>query len=461
MIKKLQFLGDSYKFSHPEFYGDGITNVFTNFVPRALRFYQPHHSDTVVAFGAMEVAKQLQEISDQFFNNEFDVEEYNRVIKGDKLITAEMWLELKELGYLPIKIKAVKDGTAVSVQTPVMHVETTNSQFFWLGQYLETFISQIYWVTTTAATKSRDIRYLIDLYENQTSDTKGNSWRAHDFGCRGHQGTEGSVLVGMAHLLFNGGSDTTIAQARLCELYHDFETNPVVNATEHSVMCSRGEEDEEKLLQRLLNEYQDNMLSIVIDGFDQDNFVDNLLPKYKEQILARKFPLVIRPDSGDITEVMVKYAKSLDKTFGSTVNSKGFKVLNNVALLWGDGCTYDKISETLMKLMVNDFALDNFLFGVGSYWYMDSTRDTFNMAIKATAIEREDGTIFNTMKKVKSDTSKASLSGLVAVDKDLNVIQNCRNKSEFEFYDTGREIYFFNGTKRSELWSEVINNAND
>lgn len=453
MKKSLEYLGDAYKYAHKDLYSKNITNIFTNLVAREFRYLETT-DDVIVSFGANELAVQLNEISYEFFRLPFNDRKYNMIIKGDKILTPKDWKELHELGYLPIIIKAVKDGTNTKVQTPLLHIETTDKRFFWLGQFLETWISQTYWPMVTSAVKSRKLKLVMDKYTEMTSDAEDNSWRIHDFGCRGHQGTEGSILMGQGHLLFNGGSDTVVAQERLLDTYKDFETNPIVNASEHSVMCSHGEIGEELLIKRLLEDYKDTLLSIVIDGFDQDNFIYNTIPKFKETIQKRNIPLVLRPDSGEMTPTMMKYIVNLDNTFGHTINSKGYKVVNNVNLIWGDGCTDENINKLLEVAQLNGYSVDNFLFGVGSFYYVSTTRDSLSIAVKGTAVELDDGTIFNTMKKVKSDPSKASLSGLCAVDENGNVVQDIKTKEEFDKIDT-RKTYFKDGRIFLDTWTQI------
>lgn len=442
-MKYLELLGDAYKYAHKDFYDKGVTNIYSNLVPRKFRFFESF-DEKIAVFGNKILAHELDKLAKEFFSREDVPGAYDLIVKGEKLLTKNDWNSLrnkyKDSGKLPLLIKGVKEGSLVDVQTPVLHVEVTDPEFFWLGQYLETFISQTYWPAITAATKSRELSAWMQFYTYSTSDSKDNFWRLHDFGCRGHVGVEASQLMGAGHLQYCSGSDSIAAQTYLHEVYGKKDFPNIVNATEHSIMCSYGEEKENNLIGKILKDYEDMLVSIVIDGFDQDKFIYETVPSFKETIIKRKMPLVLRPDSGEMEETLMKYIKFLDKTFGHTVNSKGYKIVNHINLLWGDGCTDENIDKTLETAMMEGYSVDNFIFGVGAYYYQSSTRDTLSIAIKATAVEK-DGKILNTMKKVKSDKSKASLSGLCAVDEDLNVIQDIKTYEEFEKIDKREVIY--------------------
>jgi nicotinamide phosphoribosyltransferase len=134
---------------------------------------------------------------------------------------------------------------------------------------------------------------------------------------------------------------------------------------------------------------------MVSDTYDYWNMVENIIPACKKEILDHNGKLLIRPDSGDMVEITIRTINSLWDTFGGTVNSKGYKVLDpHIGLIYGDGCTLNRVHEIYEKLKELGFAATNVVFGVGAFCFhalFDDnnkmtviTRDTFGIAMKAT-----------------------------------------------------------------------------
>lgn len=233
---------------------------------------------------------------------------------------------LHDLGYLPIEIKALPEGTLCPIKVPALTFKNTHPDFFWLTNYFETLISTTLWLPMTSATSAR--LYLKELMRHAKDTgfdtTPGLSFLCHDFSMRGMAGVEAAVMSGMAHLTAFTGSETIPAIDAL-EKYYNANSNEeliaaTVPATEHSVMCAGGMEDEYETFHRLITEvYPNGPISIVSDTWDFWQVMTSFLPKLKQEILARNGRLIIRPDSGTpediicgVTEDVVHIKESFD-----------------------------------------------------------------------------------------------------------------------------------------------------
>jgi nicotinamide phosphoribosyltransferase len=433
---------DGYKADHRRQYPDGTEYVYSNFTPRQSRI---DGVTEVVFFGLQYFVKEylIERWNKGFFERPKDevVREYQRRMDnylGKDAVPCDHIGELHDLGYLPIKIKALKEGTLTPIGVPVFTIVNTLPKFFWLTNYFETLMSNIIWKPITSATTAFQYRKRFDEYAEKTGYDKGFiQWQGHDFSFRGMSGNEDSLLSGAGHLLSFTGTDTIPAIDFLEKYYNansDLELiGGSVPATEHSVMCMGEEESEINTFKRLIIElYPNGIVSIVSDTWDFWKVMTEYLPSLKSEILARDGRLVIRPDSGDpvkiicgdyetpeslLTEYQRKGAyELLWDIFGGEINDKGFKVLNSkVGLIYGDSITLTRQKKILELLEAKGFCASNLVLGIGSFTYEYVTRDTFGFAMKATwgqvnGIEKD---IF---KNPKTDSGfKKSAKGLLCV----------------------------------------------
>jgi nicotinic acid phosphoribosyltransferase len=103
--------------------------------------------------------------------------------------------------------------------------------------------------------------------------------------------------------------------------------------------------------------------------------------------------------------------RAADKVFGSTVNKKGFKVLNGCGVIQGDGVNYTTISNILDATIQLGFSVENVAFGMGAGLLQKLNRDTMSFATKLSHIRYADGTVRDIMKTPKTDAAKFSLPG--------------------------------------------------
>jgi nicotinamide phosphoribosyltransferase len=320
---------------------------------------------------------------------------------------------LHDLGYLPISVKAIEEGTLVPIKVPVLTIYNTHPDFYWVTNYLETIISNLLWKPMTSATIAHAYRKLLTKWQEKTDAERGwfVDWQAHDFSMRGMDSVEAVRSSGVAHLTSFSGTDSLPAIYGARKFYN--ETGFVggsVNATEHSVMCAGGSDDEVGTFRRLLETYPTGILSVVSDTWDLWKVCTEHVVTLKEEILARDGKLVIRPDSGDPVDILCGLANtgraakgdSHDSTnaaykgviellwdvFGGTVNEQGYKVLDShIGAIYGDSITLDRAEQICSRLETKGFASTNVVFGVGSFTYQYNTRDTFGFAMKATYVE--------------------------------------------------------------------------
>lgn len=442
-------LCDFYKISHRQQYPQGTEVVYSTWTPRSGK--HANGITEVVAFGFQGVLKEITEVFDSGFFNKTKAEvitEYSRVIKNCLFVpnpdTSHIE-ELHDLGYLPIKVKALEEGTLVPFRVPMLTIENTNNRFFWVTNFLETALSSNLWKPSTTATIARQYKHILNRYAGETTGSiTGVEFQGHDFSMRGQSGVEDSARSGVGHLLSFVGTDTIPAIMYAEEFYNaDIEKELIgcsVPASEHSVMCASGKNDELETYRRLIEDvHPTGIVSIVSDTWDLWYVITNILPKLKDKILARNGgegsidKVVIRPDSGNPADILCGDANNSDSNarkgviellwdiFGGTVNDQGYKVLNShIGAIYGDSITPIICEDICERLKDKGFASTNVVFGIGSYTYQFITRDTLGFAMKATSvtINGVETPIFKDPKT--DDGTKKSAKGRVGVYRDNN-----------------------------------------
>lgn len=431
------FYTDAYKLDHRRQYPEGTTNVYSNFTNRGSRKEGINH---VVNFGLQAFLKDiLVDRFQKFFDAPEDevAEEYTRKVNsilGPNEVGNDHIRALHRKGYLPLRFCQVPEGTLVPIKIPSFTVENTDPEFFWLVNYIETVVSASVWQASTSATLAHHFRRILDLGAEKTSSVPEMvDWQGHDFSFRGMSSIESAQASGAGHLLSFTGTDSLTALDWIDKFYpgENGLVGGSVPATEHSVMCAGGEEDEQKTFERLLKLYPTGILSIVSDTWDFFGVIEKggILDRLKKEILARDGKLVIRPDSGDPADIICGNPRAEECTneykgaiellwelFGGTVNDKGFKELDpHIGLIYGDSITDERAADIIARLAEKGFASTNVVFGVGSFTYQYNTRDTFGSAMKATSVVIN-GEQKNIQKNPKTDNGlKKSATGRLAV----------------------------------------------
>jgi nicotinamide phosphoribosyltransferase len=446
-------LTDGYKVDHRSQYPEGTTLVYANLTPRKSRM---SGVEKVVFFGLQYAIKKylIEEFNRNFFQvpKAQVVAKYKRRIEaylGAGAITYEHIEALHDLGYMPLEIRALPEGTRVPMRVPMFTIHNTIPEFFWLTNYLETLLSAAIWLPCTSATTAAEYRRMIDNYTELTgSDPAFVDWQGHDFSFRGMGGVEAALLSGAAHLLSFAGTDSIPSIDFLEEYYNADAENELIGgsvpATEHSVMCMGTQADEIGTFRRLIEKvYPKGIVSIVSDTWDFWQVITEFIPELKPIILKREGKVVIRPDSGDPVHIICGdpnaapgspehkgAVECLWDTFGGSITAKGFKLLDpHIGVIYGDSITLERCKAICDHLIAKGFSTGNIVFGIGSYTYQYVTRDTFGFAMKATYGE-VNGVGRAIFKEPKTDDgTKRSARGLLRVDcneqGELILTDNC------------------------------------
>lgn len=510
---------DFYKIGHVMMYPKGMDFLYSNFTPRSTKWFpapeEGSYDGNIVFVGLQGFLKSYTKLwNDEFFSKDIEdiINEYTTVvsegmfIKPEEVYTAHIY-SLHSLGFLPLLVRALKEGSVVPAKTPVFTIENTVSGFGWLVNYLETVFSNALWKPCVNATLAREYRNICERYAHVTSSpSEFVDWQCHDFSYRGLTCPEEGMSTGFAHLTSFKGTDTVPALL-YARAYYGVEEGDIyggsVYATEHAVACanitSEGGKDDDSSrfygevawFKRYITEVvPKGIASYVADTYDFWGVLVNVLPVLKDTIMKRDGKLVLRPDSGDPVLIVTGYRtygedtplykndvvgvnqviynqkviNDLDETytsyeairlfngtgytyyhlslvgdkyvigdameecvakgavqvlfdlFGGTYTERGYAVLDShIGLIYGDSITLDIAETILERLMSKGFASCNIVFGVGSFTYQYSTRDSLGFAMKATAMTL-DGVVRPLQKDPKTgDGLKKSAKGRLGV----------------------------------------------
>jgi nicotinamide phosphoribosyltransferase len=484
---------DGYKVGHGPLYADDTTQVYSNLTPRSDKIYLRNctkfYDGMLVFVGAQGAVQEIQEMwQDSFFGvpKEKAIGKFARrmsVYLGGKVKAEDQLAELHDLGFLPLHIKALEEGTKVKMGVPVLTITNTLPPFFWLVNYLETVLSDLTWKTATNATIAAEYKAICKHYAEITdTDDFTVSIQCHDFSMRGMSGPEDAARAGFAHLTSFIGTDTLPAMD-YAEDYYNADPDGLIAisvvATEHAVATNNilsieqglnhdhnTRLDAELIFMKdlITRKHPTGIVSYVADSFDFWSVLTDILPALKNTILSRGSQgltpgkLVIRPDSGDPVKVVCgdeeaevgspEYKGAIEvlwETFGGTITDKGYKMLDShIGLIYGDSITTKRAEEILRRLVDKGFASGNVVFGVGSYTYQCNTRDTFGFAVKAT-YSVVNGIPVNIFKDPKTDSGKKSAKGLLFVgyntDGGISLYDNVSEEEEADEQNRLKTIF--------------------
>ena len=355
------FLIDFYKHGHVIQYDKRTKQIWSNWTARSSRTER----QSVVFFGLQYFIKRylIEEFNHNFFNRPWALieAEYNEVIQktlGIQNPKTDHIKYLHNLGYLPLDIYALPEGDTVPIKVPSIVVTNTDDNCFWLPNYIESIMSNVLWKGSTSATTAQEYRRLFIRHALRSGETDLSfvDWQGHDFSFRGMSGLEDAVLSGMGHLTSFSGTDTVPAIIAAHDYYGaDYSVGGSVPATEHSVMCSYGQEDEFETFKHLITEvYPTGIVSIVSDTWDLWKVLTDYIPRLKDTILARDGKVVIRPDSGDPVKIICGDDSSVSSAitpkqqgtlrllanFLGVHGGPGLPLINNAGAIYGDRSWY-------------------------------------------------------------------------------------------------------------------------
>lgn len=400
---------DSYKASHWLQYPPNVTRAFFYLESRG----SDRDWNETVFFG-------LQYLLKNFFLAPFTqemVEEAHEVITAHGLpFNYEGWTRLvkKHGGKMPLRIRAVPEGSVVPLRNALMTVETTDEEFAWLGSWFETQLMRI-WYGITVATQSFQIKKDVYRFLQETADDADAEipFKVHDFGSRGVSSQETAAVGGAAHLVNFMGTDTMAALLFHRRFYNSEMAGFSIPAAEHSTITAWGRESEAEAYRNMLKNFArpGALVAVVSDSWNIFNAVERIWgEQLRQEVIDSGATVVIRPDSGEPVEVVSKVARILAEKFGYETNSKGYKVLRNVRIIQGDGVNQESIRQILERLKTEGFSASNIAFGIGGSLLQKVNRDTLRFAYKCSAVVI-DGKLREVYKQPVTDTGKISKRG--------------------------------------------------
>jgi len=384
--ENLVLLADAYKYAHHKLYYPGTSQIYSYLESRGGMF------DETVFFGLQYFLKEY--LQGQAFTQQ-DLDEAEgfllQVFGRDDVFDKNRFQYIldKYDGRLPVRIKAVAEGTAVPVHNVLMTIENTDPECFWLTNFLETLLMQV-WYPCTVATLSNQVKKVVTQFYAETATEgaeAGIDFVLNDFGFRGVSSVESAKLGGAAHLLNFNGSDNLAGSGMAINYYNAQKVYGLsIPATEHSICTLLGKEGELEVFRHVLHTFPEGIVACVSDSYNIFRAcADYWGEELKAEILNRKGTLVIRPDSGDPVMTLLKIFEILFQQFGYTVNAKGYKVLpQQVRVIQGDGVNYNSIIKIYEALKTNGISAENLVLGMGGALLQKIDRDTQRYALKCS-----------------------------------------------------------------------------
>ncbi|XP_048879124.1 nicotinamide phosphoribosyltransferase 2 isoform X1 [Brienomyrus brachyistius] len=460
---------DSYKITHYKQYPPDISKVYSYFECRSRN---EGHFNEVVFFGLQYLLKKYLAGPVVTEDKIQEAKIFYQLHFRQPVFDEEGWRKIleKHNGRLPICIKAVPEGKVIPRGNVLFTVENTDPDFYWLTNYIETMLVQM-WYPITVATISREFKKILAKHLKATSGSlEGLDFKMHDFGYRGVSSQESAALGGAAHLV-NFCSTDTVAGIQMVRRYYDCAMAGFsIPAAEHSTIISWGKNREKEAFESLLDQFPSGPVSVVSDSYDIFNACKRIWgDELKERVMERSADstLVIRPDSGDVAETLLQVIKILEDCFGSSLNSMGYKLLPScLRIIQGDGIDLGSVDEILKKLRDKGWSAENVFFGCGSALLQKINRDTLNCVFKCSYVETN-GRGMDVWKQPVTDPSKGSKRGRLSLRRNsggfIETVERGAGKPEEDLLVT----VFENGSilqeytleeirKNAQLWQEDI-----
>ena len=505
-MKYPHMTSDFYKWSHIEQYVHNTTRVYSNMTPRSDRLTNIIDSNGKMVFFGLQfaLAHMVEQWDQNFFKKDKEkvIKRFARRVKNSigpeygKQMVGSLG-KLHDLGYLPIEVRSIEEGNWVNMGIPLFVVSNTMDEFFWLVNYLETYLSAMIWPMSNAAMVSSQYHKTAKRWAEKSDAPDFWLWIAcHCFAARGHRGIEDSTISGMGHMLFSSGTDTGWAIDYIEDYYGaDSDSELVgcsVNAFEHATATQRiayyrnvlGYEhaERESLRDLCVNVYPTGILSYVADSEDYFRLISEDLAALKDEIEARQpdslglCKVVVRPDSSPKSplEVIVGDPEGEDElqrkgtlqilweNFGGTVNDKGLRVLNpKIGVIYGEAIDGEMQERIYEQMVAKGWCVSNVLMGVGSYGFLrGASRDSYSIAIKGTH-SIVDGLPVSMQKNPKTAmNSKKSACGLLRVEKENGEYVLYENQTPDQFETGELKLSFRDGQfVNFQVWKDIKERA--
>lgn len=449
LINNIITQADSYKFSHYEQYPENTKSVFSYIESRGSDI-----SDKIMMFGVQYFIKKY--LSKPITQDDINFAEKFAALHGEPFNKEGWEYILKNYnGYLPIKIKSLKEGTVVPTHNVMLTVENTDPNVAWITSFIETMLLRGIWYPSTVATVSYTAKKIIYSFLKKTSDSPENEiwFKLQDFGARGVSSLESAGIGGAAHLVNFKGSDTISGIMLAMEYYNAGVCGFSIPAAEHSTTTIKGRDGEFAQMERMVDKFakRGKMFAVVSDSYDIYNAVENYWCKagLLKRVKNAGAIAVIRPDSGDPTKIPVELIEMIMKHEGYYINTKGYRVLPDyVRIIQGDGMNLKTIEELYTNLERAGLSASNVTVGMGGGLLQKLDRDTFKWAMKAS-YANVDGVDIDVYKDPITDTGKRSKKGKLTcvlegngnnvevVNKRINEVKNTDIVLLNTVYDNG------------------------
>lgn len=484
------YLADGYKISHFQMYKDGTEVVYSNFTPRSNKHAPAGNNGKVLNFGQQYAVRYIVE---HFRENFFSVPKEDVINDIKTNLSQYLGVEydtthieaLHDLGYLPLQIRSLTEGTESAIKIPILFLYNTDTRFAWVTNYIETILSNMLWQPITTATNVLLMKRIVTeaVLKTDKDALPATDFMLHDFSMRGLTGLDAAIGSGMAFAAVSKGSDSLPAIKGLQHYYGASDSSVYsVMASEHSQMTAGGEEGEFDIYKDLLTKFPNGIISLVSDSFSLWRVLTDYLPRLKDLILSRNGKTVIRPDSGNPVDIICGKIRKMSMkghqydaeckgviellwdVFGGTINEQGYKVLNpSISMIYGEAINQNNIKEIFARLEAKGFAASNCFFGQGSFSVQFVTRDTWGMALKCIAQQR-DGVLIEIFKDpITDDGVKKSAKGLTVVYKNADGEHYLKdqatleevNSKENELKVIFQDGIFYNQTTISEIRERI------
>lgn len=467
--ENLILLADAYKYAHHKFYYPGTTQIYSYLESRGGMF------DETIFFGLQYFLKEYLQ-GPAFTQQDLDEADgfLQQVFGRDDVFDKSKFQYIldKYNGHLPVKIKAVAEGTAVPTSNVLMTIENTDPECYWLTNFLETLLMQV-WYPCTVATLSKQIRKVVTQFYNETATEgaeAGIDFVLNDFGFRGVSSVESAKIGGAAHLINFSGSDN-LAGSGMAINYYDAQKvyGLSIPATEHSICTLLGRDGELGIFRHVLHSFPTGTIACVSDSFN----IFKACKEYwggelKEEILNREGTLVIRPDSGDPIMTLLKIFEILFETFGFTTNTKGYKVLPpQVRVIQGDGVNYAEIINIYNALKANGISTENLVLGMGGALLQKVDRDTQKFALKCSSAVINGNEVAVEKSPTEMDTNgnitpsfKKSKGGRLKLVKINGIFKTVNQQEHLELADELHTVFENGELMNTITFEQVKANAN-
>ena len=441
---------DSYKLSHFVQYPPGTSHVYSYIESRGGSY------DRTLFFGLQAFLREY--LTKPITQRDIDQAEQIARKHGEPF-NRTGWEHIlrQHNGLLPVAIRAVPEGTVVPTRNVLLTIVNTDPACFWLTSYLETALLRAIWYPTTVATRSYHAKQTILGFLERTGDPALIDFKLHDFGARGASSQETAMLGGMAHLVNFMGTDTLVGLVGATDYYDADIAGFSIPAMEHSSVTSWGREHEIDAYRNMLNHYAKPgaLLACVSDSYDIFAACEQWGTTLKEQVVTSGATVVIRPDSGDPATTVAQCLAILDKHFGHQLNVKGYKVINHVRIIQGDGVNEESIRSILFKLTLDGYSADNVAFGMGGGLLQQLDRDTLQFAMKCSAVQVE-GVWRDVFKAPVGATGKHSKKGRMKLVRQMDGnYTTLRQEEQADLPDLLQDVFLNGQVVRNMNFKEI------